>query len=144
MFCREQVAQLVEWHPRFEAAGIRLTVIGSGSVAQAKAFAEERSLPFALLTDPSLRTYQAAGMKRGMLTAVTPGVFMRALRTAARGHRQGATQGTVDQQGGAFLVLPGGECRWMQVSEGAGEHFDPAEPLRAFQAPSRAPDEARP
>ena len=113
-------------------AGLRLVVIGSGNVAQATAFAEERALPFTLLTDPSLRTYQAAGMRRGVLTSVTPGVFARAIRTAARGYSQGRTQGTADQQGGAFLVLPGGACPWHQISAAAGDHFDPADVLRVF------------
>ncbi len=134
MFCREQVAQLVEWHPRFVEAGAQIVVIGNGSPVAAKAFAEERKLPFRLLTDPSLRTYDAAGAKRNILGAVTPSVIRRAAETRARGFRQGATQGSVFQTGGGFLLYPDNTIAWSQISAESGDHFDPAAPLAVLTA----------
>lgn len=129
MFCREQVAQLIEWHPRFVAAGAQIVVVGNGSPEEARVFAEERHIPFRLLTDPSLRTYEAAGMRRSVWESVNPGVIRRGQATVARGFRQGATQGSLFQNGGAFLILPDGTIPWAQVSKESGDHFDPAEPL---------------
>ena len=134
MFCREQVAQLVEWHPRFVEAGAQIVVIGNGSPVAAKAFAEERRLPFRLLTDPSLRTYDAAGAKRKILGALTPSVLRRGSEAHAGGFRQGATQGSVFQTGGGFLLYPDNTVGWSQISQVSGDHFDPAVPLGVLTA----------
>jgi len=134
MLCREQVAQLVEVYPRLLAAGISLAVVGNGNVAQARAFSEERSLPFPLYTDPTLATYAAAGMKRGVSTVVSLQTLRMGRVAAAHGHRQGATQGDPWQQGGAHLILPDGKLVYSQISEVAGDHFSPDDAIRAFES----------
>lgn len=110
-----------------------MVVVGSGNVAQARAFAEERKLPFPLTTDPSLTTYTAAGMRRGATL-----VGRKTLRTAAEatrhGHFQSSTAGDPWQQGGAHLILPGGKVAWSSVSEVAGDHFTPADAIAALNA----------
>ncbi len=138
MFCREQVAQLAEWNGRFVAAGAQIVIIGNGGPEAARAFAEERKLPFRLLTDPSLRTYDAAGAKRTLTGGLNPSVALRAVETYQRGHRQGASQGSLFQNGAGFLVLPGGAIPWCLVSKEAGDHFDPAAPLAALSGPGAA------
>lgn len=143
MFCREQVAHLKEWEPRFRAAGASLAVVGSGSVAQAAAFHKDRQLPFALYTDPSLRTFAAAGLRRGLLTAMSVGVFRNASRAMKAGFRQGATEGDPWQQGGAFVIRPDGSLLYAQISVEAGDHADPAAMLAALTAAAPAPSPTR-
>lgn len=106
-------------------------MVGNGNVAQARHFAEERTLPFPLYTDPSLTTYEAAGMKRGMtLMGIT--TLKVAARAAKAGFSQGATEGDPWQQGGAHVILPDGRVVFSQISDVAGDHFDPEAALAAL------------
>ena len=132
MFCREQVAQLRDINPQIEAAGAELTVIGSGKVEQAAAFAKERDLPFRLLTDPGRRSYKAADLKRSIASTFRPDLIASGLRTMKAGYRQGSVQGDAFQQGGAFVVAQGGEELYRQKSNAAGDHVDPQALLDAL------------
>jgi hypothetical protein len=97
-------------------------VIGSGNVAQAKAFSASRGVPFRVLTDPSRRSFDAAGMKRDLWATLHPGVLGNAVRALRGGFVQGLTQGDPWQQGGVLVVRPGGELVWSYLSEAAGDH----------------------
>lgn len=134
MFCREQAAQLRPFTSEFEAAGAELTVIGNGSVKQAAAFAEERDLPFRLLTDPGLRSYKAADLKRSVLSTFRPTLVTSGLRALKGGHRQSSVRGDPIQQGGAFVIAAGGDVLYSQKSDTAGDHVDPEALLAAVTA----------
>lgn len=108
--------------------------IGQGNPAMARAFAESRAIPFRLLTDPSQRTFKAAGMKHSLLAGMHPSVFARGLALGRQGYRQGRTQGDALQHGGAALIRPDGSVPFFQVSAIPGEHFPPEAPLAAFNA----------
>lgn len=99
---------------------------------QAAYFHEERKLPFPLYTDPSLSTYEAAGMKRGATL-----FGLKSMKTSAQavkhGHFQTATQGDPFQQGGAYVILPDGRQVFEQISSVAGDHFDPEDALAALE-----------
>ena len=125
MFCKQQVAQLRGIAKTIEKRGAHLIAIGNGSAKQAKAFHAEQEMNFPLLTDPSLRTYRAAGFKSGVLTTATPGTLKRGLAAIAKGFRQGRTKGAAFQQGGALVIEPGGRERFRFVSDEAGHHPDP-------------------
>ena len=138
MLCKEQVAQLARFSPRFATAGARVCVVGNGNVTQAARFAAERKLPFALYTDPSLSTYAAAGLKRGV--TLMGAATLRTAREAMRnGHHQSATEGDPWQQGGAFLILPDGRVPFSRISEVAGDHFDPEDALAVLNRVARPP-----
>ena len=124
MFCREQVAQLRDINPQIEASGAELTVIGSGKKEQAATFAEERNLTFRLLTDPGLRSYKAADLKRSVSSTFRPSMVLSGARAMKAGFRQGMVQGDAFQQGGAFVVAKGGELLFEQRSSAAGDHFE--------------------
>lgn len=134
MFCREQVAQLRDVNSEIESLGARLTVIGNGSVKQAAAFAEERDLPFRLLTDPGLRTYKSVGMKRSIASTFRPSLIGHGVRAMKGGHRQAMTvQGDAFQQGGAFVIAEDGRVLFSQKSSTAGDHFAPQDILQALR-----------
>lgn len=109
-------------------------VVGNGSVEQAAAFHYDKRLPFALYTDPSRRSYAAAGLKHGVATAFSPKVALHALRAMRAGHGQGRAQGDVWQQGGTFVIRPDHTVVFAQVSNEAGDHADPAKVLAALEA----------
>lgn len=132
MFCREQVAQLRHINDEVEAKGAEITVIGNGKPSQAAEFARERGLPFRLLTDPGLRSYKAAKLKRSMASTLRPDLVGHSLRALKAGYRQGRMQGDAFQQGGAFVVDSDGKVLFSQRSGTAGDHVDPQELLQAL------------
>ena len=105
--------------------GAELVVVGNGTGSQAKAFHEEQKMAMRLLTDPSLRTYKAAGFKKGALTVASPRSAAAAAKALLQGFIQGRTQGTATQQGGALVIEPGGKELFRFVSQFAGDHPDP-------------------
>lgn len=133
MFCREQVAQLRGVVDDIRQRGAELHVIGSGSVEQAALFQRERELDVPLYVDPSLASYRAAGLRRDAGATLHPRILKNVARTLGGGFRQGRTRGDAWQQGGAFVIAPGGEVAFAQVSQVAGDHADPAEILRALE-----------
>lgn len=102
----------------FEQAGAKLAIVGNGWPAMAKAFGERAGLPpsVTLLTDPTLQSYVAAGLKRSALLTLGPRGWLPFIRTLRRGFRQGAIKGDPWQQGGAVVVGPGGRVLWRYVS----------------------------
>ena len=132
MFCREQVAQLRGVTQEIRQRGAELVVIGNGTPAQAKSFAEERQLDFPLLTDPGRRAFKAAGLRRGLGSTFNLGFVKNAADTLKRGYRQGVTQGDPWQQGGAFVIAPGDEVLFSYISATAGDHPDPRDLLASL------------
>lgn len=112
------MAELRSRAAEFEQAGIKLAIIGNGRPAVAKSFGERAGLPpsVTLLTDPTLQSYVAAGLKRSVLLTLGPRGWLPFIRTLRRGFRQGATKGDPWQQGGAVVVGPGGRVLWRYVS----------------------------
>lgn len=132
MFCREQVAQLRDIDPEIRRRDARLLVIGNGKPAQAKAFAAERQLGFALYTDPGLRAYRAAGLRRAFASTFNLSLVQHGVRALKTGFRQGLVQGDPWQQGGAFVFAPGDQVLFEQRSDTAGDHVDPRRLLAAL------------
>ena len=119
-------------HPEIRRRGAELAVVGSGSPAQAAAFRAEAAVDFPLYVDPKLEAYAAAGLRRGLGTVLRPSVFRRALDAWRRGFRQRGVAGDPWQQGGLFVIRPGGDVVVAQVSQAAGDHADPRAVLAAL------------
>ena len=132
MFCKQQVAQLRGIVDRIHEHGAELVAVGNGNAKQAAAFVKSEQVSFPLVTDPSLRTYRAAGLKSGLLTGVSLGVLGRGLRAFSGGFRQSRTQGHPLQQGGAFVFDAGGRELYRYLSKEAGDHPDPDDFLAAL------------
>ena len=127
MFCREQVASLLPHAPAFAAMGATFALIGQGTVAQARDFAEQfvpQGSPVRVLTDPERAAYTAAGLHRNALAVLRPTVLARGARAFAEGHRQGALAGDPWLHGGAFVIGADGKPRFEQRSESPGDHAD--------------------
>ncbi len=132
MFCREQVAQLRDVVEEIRSRGAELAAVGSGNARQAKAFRQERGLTFDLYTDPDLVAYRAAGLRRDLASTFSFGALKNAARALGAGERQGTVQGDPWQQGGAFVIAPGDEVLFSQVSREAGDHADPRDLVAAL------------
>jgi peroxiredoxin len=102
--------------------GAELVIVGNGRPEHAVDFRDSEHVQCPLLVDPELRAYAAAGLRRGLLSAINPRVFLRGFRAFAEGKRQGATQGDPWQQGGVFVIRPGNVVDFAYVSQEAGDH----------------------
>ncbi len=119
-------------------AGADLVLIGNGRPDQATAFARDEVPGVTVLTDPSLRTYRALDLRRGVLATLGPRSALAAASAFRRGHRQAATAGDAWQQGGLAVVAPGGRILFVQQNRDAGERPDVEGALAALRA-NRAP-----
>jgi len=122
MFCREQVAQLGDAYPEIQSKGADLVAIGNGGKRFARAFVEERDVPFPVYVDPQRATYRAVNMKRSVRSTFSAQTLKNGVRAVTSGHMQGRTKGDPWQQGGVLVIAPGGETRLAHVSETAGDH----------------------
>lgn len=132
MLCKQQVAQLRGIADEIRKKGAELVAVGNGSAKQAKRFHEEQEMTFRLLTDPSLRTYKAAGFKSGVRTVANAKAAKHALRAVLKGFMQSRTQGSANQQGGALVIGRDGTEIYRFVSQEAGDHPDPKDLVRAL------------
>jgi peroxiredoxin len=101
-----------DWE-RFEAAGMRIAVIGQGSAARSREFAAQMELPFPLLADPRREAYTAYGLQSmNMLRELRPDTLVRSLQ-AGRQYGGGAP-GDQDarQLGGALVIDTTGTIRY--------------------------------
>ncbi len=118
------------------AAGADLAVIGNGNATFASAFREDLGLQdLMLLVDPPLRSYRAAGLRRGRSEVLSPRLPTNALRALRQGFRQSAVQGDAFQLGGVFVIRPTGELTYSHRSREAGDHA-PIEDVLAALRPS--------
>ena len=120
--------------PAIRRHGAELVIVGNGRPEHAADFRDREKVKSPLFVDPELRAYQAAGLKRSILSTLSPGVIGRGIRAFAAGKRQGATQGDPWQQGGVFVIRPGNTVDYAYVSQEAGDHPDPAEVIAALDA----------
>lgn len=116
------------------AHGAELVFVGNGTVEIARRFAEEQQLGCPLYTDPSLASYQAAGLRSGLASGLSPRVFVRAAQAMRQGFRQKEVLGPAMQQGGAFVLDRGGRELYGYISEQAGDHPRPEALIEALSA----------
>ena len=109
------MAQLGHITSYIHRAGARLVVVGNGSPAMARDFLAEHPLDAQVLVDPSLKVYAAAGLKRGVRSVVRLSTLKAGARAILGGHMQGFTAGDPWQQGGTFVVWPGGTVNFSYV-----------------------------
>lgn len=123
MFCREQAVQLHRERFAIHDRGAEIVMIGNGAPNFAKAFQEDFSITTPILVDPSLESYRALGMRRGIFATLFSGkVLLHAARALRGGFRQGKTRGDHFQLGGVLVVRPDGVVLYRYQSETAGDH----------------------
>jgi len=119
--------------PAIRAAGAELVLIGNGARIFAEGFRDEMKLDGPLLVDPDLRSYRAAGLRRGRVEILSPRLPLHAVRALWSGHRQGEVQGDAWQLGGVFVIAAGGNLLYEHRSREAGDHPPVAEVLAALR-----------
>jgi peroxiredoxin len=108
--------------PEIRRRGAELIIVGNGRPEHAIDFRDREHVESPLYVDPELRAYAAAGLRRGLRSSLSAGVFLRAVRAFGEGKRQGATMGDPWQQGGVFIIRPGNQVDFSYISKEAGDH----------------------
>ena len=127
---------------RIQAAGADLVFVGSSRPAVAAEFERERGLEARLLVDPELAAYGAAELKRSVLSSLGLESVKHAWRAFRGGHRQERVKGDPWQQGGVFVLAPGGEVGevlYAYRSAEAGDHPPNEEWLAVLERAAPAP-----
>ena len=117
---------------RIEEAGGRIVLVGNGTPRFARAFREDLGWDGLLLTDPALRAYRAAGLRRGRVEILSPRLLANTARALGEGYRQEGVQGDPWQLGGALVIQRGGRVTYRQVSREAGDHAGPDDVVAAL------------
>lgn len=138
IFCREHATEIQRRLGELHAAGAEVHVIGNGAPNFIEGFREATGWTGPVYTDPTRAVYDAAQLKRGLMTIVNPMVLGRALRALARGYRQVGTQGDATQQGGTLIVTPDSRVLWHHVSSSAGDHAGIDSMLGALRSSPRS------
>jgi peroxiredoxin len=125
--------QLHRDRSKFEAAGVRLAVIGQGTPTHAAHFRESYKLDIPIYVDEGRASYEAAGTKVGTFTELLgPRVVAKgALASRRDGVVQGRTIGHPAQLGGVMVVKPGNEIAYVHLADDAGDNPANEEVLRA-------------
>jgi peroxiredoxin len=125
--------QLHRDRSKFDAAGVRLAVIGQGTPAHAAHFRDSMDIDIPLYVDERRDTYKAAGTKVATFTELLgPQVVARGVATSRRDHLiQGKTDGHPAQLGGVLIVKPGGEIAYIHLADDASDNPPNKEVLQA-------------
>ena len=125
--------QLHRDREEFEAAGVRLAVVGQGTPADAQHFRETQGVDLDLLVDPDRKAYKAAGTKKATFGELLgPKVMLAGMRRGLKaGVHQGRTIGHPAQLGGVMIVTPGGDVPYTHLSDDASDNAPNSEVLAA-------------
>ena len=128
--------QLHRDRDEFEAAGVRLAVIGQGTPDHARDFQRSQDVDLPLYVDQDRASYRAAGAKVGTLGELLgPAVLARGLRVSLRDRvRQGRVVGHPAQLGGVLIVKSDGSIPYAHLSEDASDVPSNDEVLAAARA----------
>ena len=110
--------------PQFEGLGAHLVVVGTGRPKYAREFREELSLDAPVYSDPNMKAYRAAGLRRDLRSTANLKTLAHGARAFRSGFRQSRTKGDPWQQGGVFVIQPDGTVLFEYASKEAGDHPD--------------------
>ena len=119
-------------YDEFEHRSVRMIVIGNGRLEHAQAFRKDLRFQGELRIDVEMEAYRAAGLRRGVLQALSLRTLAHAWRALRAGFRVAGVQGDPWQLGGAFVVTPAGNVAFSQISREAGDHAQLPELLAAI------------
>lgn len=121
--CRKHAVEV--WNNRevYRAKGAEIHFIGNGPAQFIKTFKEDHKLQGAsFYTDPSLKSFHAAGFKKGFW--ISPGAMHSRpefLRLALNYQLKGSSHGNVWQLGGVLVVKPDGTVPYQFTSQAMGD-----------------------
>jgi hypothetical protein len=140
VFCRSHAVQLHRDRSKFDAAGVRLAVIGQGTPAHAAHFRETQEVDLPMYVDEGRETYKAAGTKIATANElIGPRMVAKGAATSRRdGVMQGKIVGHAAQLGGVMVVRPGNEITYVHLANDAGDNPPNDEVLEAATAAAKA------
>jgi peroxiredoxin len=105
--------------------GLRTVIVGNGDKQNLATFVERNLLedkPADIVTDPSLASFEAAGLERSFLGTFGPRALYETLRAFGKGHLQRPWVGPVTQQAGTLLIDGEGRIAWLHRSRSLTGH----------------------
>jgi len=81
--------------------------------------------PITIVTDPSLKVFEAADLERSVLATVGAKAIKAAWRARKAGYRQPGIEGDKLQQGGMLLLDRAGQPVFYHHNDHLGDHADP-------------------
>jgi len=119
----------------FEAAGVRVVLIGQLTPQHAAEFRRSQKIELPVLADEKRVSYKAAGTKIATFGELLgPKVVAKgALTTLRTGRRQGRTLGHPAQLGGTLVIAPGNEILWAHMAGDASDNASPEEILASVR-----------
>ncbi len=90
--------------------------------------------PVTIVTDPSLKIFQAADLERSVLATIGPSAIKDAWRARKAGYRQVGIEGDKLQQGGVLLLDKSGAAAFYHRNDNLGDHADPAAVVAAARS----------
>lgn len=132
--------QLHRDRSKFDAAGVRLAVIGQGTPAHAQHFGETQNVDLPMYVDEGRDTYKAAGTKVGTANElIGPRVVAKGAAASKNdGVMQGRIIGHPAQLGGVMVVRPGNKITYVHLADDASDNPPNEEVLEAAKAASKA------
>ena len=132
--------QLHRDRSKFDAAGVRLAVIGQGTPSHAAHFRDSHKLEIPLYVDEQRASYKAAGTKIATFTELLGPRVVTKGALASRRDRvvQGRTIGHPAQLGGVMIVRPGGEIAYIHLADDASDNPPNSEVLKAARKAAKS------
>ena len=122
--CRAHVRQIIENKENFESKGAKIYFIGNGTPHFMRVFKEQYNLQEAkIFTDPSLKSFDAAGFRRGFW--IDPGNMHTRPEFISQAifHTMKKTgSGNVWQLGGILAIQAGGKIKYQYTSQTMDDH----------------------
>ena len=128
--CSVHMADLAPRLEEMKKLGLEVVLVGNGAPNFIEGFIERFRLDEKLVTittDPSLKTHQAAQLKRSFWATLGPKGIVDQLRALLGGHRQNHIQGDNWQQGGAILLDGDGRVVYYHQNESVSDHASTSE-----------------
>jgi peroxiredoxin len=122
--CRSHAVELEGARSEFDAAGVRVVLVGQATPRQAAHFRKRLEIDLPVLADEKRESYRAAGAK------VATAGLRKTFESRGKVH-QGRIVGHPAQLGGAMVIAPGGEVTWSHMAEDASDNASPEEILAA-------------
>jgi peroxiredoxin len=135
--CRAHAVQVWQNRETYEKTGSKIIFIGNGSPDFIEKFKEDLNLTNAvILTDPTLKIFDAAGFNRGFLAVVNPTSAFNMARLVLEGHKQTtlSAEGTHWQLGGVLAISKAGKVLYQFISVAVGD-FPPESDIEKMSAP---------
>jgi peroxiredoxin len=118
ILCRHYAGALRDFHADFEALGVRLVAIGTGGRQYARDFVAERKIPYQVLVDRHMASYDVIRVKQGPFVGILkPRVVWAAIKAWRVGERQGKTGPNPFKFGAAHVIGPGNVLHYAWIND---------------------------